>query len=98
VDVNFGNMPSTMHLWTGQRVDYLFEPTGGTGPVDVSVTGGSLPPGLSLAANRLTGAPTDRGTWTVTLTLDDGTTSQDHELEITVTLPGFCRFRRDPWR
>jgi subtilisin family serine protease len=98
VDVNYGNLPSRMHLWIGQRVDYLFDPTGGAGAVTVTLTGGSLPPGLSLAANRLTGEPTQRGTWDVTLEVDDGTTTQVQQLQILVTLPGFCRFRRDPWR
>ncbi|MFN7974913.1 MAG: putative Ig domain-containing protein [Acidobacteriota bacterium] len=46
--------------------------SGGLGPYTYSVTGGALPPGLSLsAAGVLSGTPTVRGTFTFTVTSTD---------------------------
>jgi hypothetical protein len=88
-----------MYLWRGQRVDYLFSPVGGGAPAAVTLSAGTLPPGLALAGNRLTGNPTTRGEWSVTLEIDDGINPPaTRPLFFRVTHPGFGRFRRDRWR
>ncbi|HZI67662.1 MAG TPA: choice-of-anchor L domain-containing protein [Thermoanaerobaculia bacterium] len=44
---------------------------GGTGPYSVSLTSGSLPPGLSLDGGSLSGTPTTAGTFTFRITVRD---------------------------
>jgi chitodextrinase len=98
INVGFGGMPDLMHLWQGQRVDYIFMPIGG-GSASVTLSAGSLPPGLDLTAGRLTGNPTACGTWNLTLTVNDGVNPPEpHDLTIVVSRAGFARFRRDTWR
>ncbi len=45
---------------------------GGVGPVLFQTTAGSLPPGISISANKLVGTPTASGTYSFTLTATDG--------------------------
>ena len=49
--------------------------SGGTGPYTYSVTGGSLPPGLTLnpSTGTITGTPTTAGSFNFTVTVTDGT-------------------------
>src|SRR5580692_2875311 len=50
----------------------LLTATGGTQPYNWSLTQGSLPPGLNLAAGgAITGTPTTRGAWTFTVRVAD---------------------------
>lgn len=46
--------------------------TGGTGSYSSSIISGSLPPGLSLAGNTISGTPTAAGTYTFTVQITDG--------------------------
>ncbi|WP_431878567.1 Ig domain-containing protein [Micromonospora marina] len=50
---------------------HTVEATGGTGPYRLSVTSGSLPPGMLLVGTSLGGAPTTPGTYSFTLRMTD---------------------------
>lgn len=58
----------------GQSYSSQIAIVGATGPVTFSVTGGSLPPGLSFnpATGALTGTPTVPGTYSFTIEFNDG--------------------------
>jgi hypothetical protein len=63
------SLPSGM---VGQIYVGLIAPNGGTGDYKVSVTGGSLPPGVALAfGGQLYGTPTTPGTFSFTVTATD---------------------------
>jgi len=99
IKVEYGNVPENMWMWEGQRVNYRFAPTGGVNPPTVLLAAGSLPPGMSLSNNRLTGRARRRGSWTFTVSIDDGvSTPSDRTVRIRVTRRGFGRFRRYTWR
>ncbi|HVE65231.1 MAG TPA: choice-of-anchor L domain-containing protein, partial [Thermoanaerobaculia bacterium] len=58
---------------------------GGTAPYSVSLTSGTLPPGLSLDGGSLSGTPTTAGTYTFRITVRDAsncTASRTYELTI----------------
>ncbi|WP_030776619.1 putative Ig domain-containing protein, partial [Streptomyces sp. NRRL F-2664] len=56
----------------GQPYSTTVETAGGTGEAAFTVTGGTLPPGLALAADgTLSGTPTQPGTYTFTVTATD---------------------------
>ncbi|WP_234328043.1 putative Ig domain-containing protein, partial [Streptomyces sp. NRRL F-2664] len=56
----------------GQPYSAVIETVGGTGQAAFTVTGGTLPPGLALAADgTLSGTPTTAGTYTFTVTATD---------------------------
>jgi hypothetical protein len=62
--------------------------SGGAGSRTWSVTGGQLPPGLTLSSDgRLSGTPTTAGTYTFTATVSDGTSSSSKSLTVTI-IPG----------
>ena len=73
----------------GGYVDYLVA-TGGTGADTWSVTGGSLPPGLSLDQNSgtITGTPTTTGSYTFTAQVTDSSTPtpQTASAQVTITV------------
>ena len=63
---------------------------GGLSPYSYQLSDGILPPGLELQGGRLTGVPTEEGTYTFTLTVSDGnlsTTFQDYSLTVTLAPP-----------
>ncbi|MDX6200872.1 MAG: hypothetical protein QOJ83_372, partial [Frankiales bacterium] len=65
-----GTVPATASL--GKAYDFSYA-VGGTPVPTVSVTSGALPPGIALSqAGRLSGAPTAVGTYTFTVTADNG--------------------------
>jgi subtilisin family serine protease len=99
INVDYGGVPEEIYLWEGQRVDYLFAPVGGANPATVTFAGGSLPSGLSLSGNRLTGYARKRGSWTCTLLITDGVSTPEYRtLRFRVTHRGFGRFREHIWR
>jgi PKD repeat protein len=99
VTVTYGNVPETMYMWQGQRVNYLFAPAGGANPATVSLGSGSLPPGTSLAGNRLSGTARRKGSWKFSVTIDDGVnTPTSRTVRVYVTEKGFGRFRKYTWR
>src|SRR5207245_2285230 len=65
----------------GAEVDLGYSATliasgGGSGAHTWSVTGGQLPPGLTLSSDcKLSGTPTTAGTYTFTVTVNNGTSS-----------------------
>src|SRR6478735_7221070 len=62
--------------------------SGGAGSRTWSVTGGQLPPGLTLSSDgSLSGTPTTAGTYTFTATVSDGTSSSSKSLTVTI-IPG----------
>jgi hypothetical protein len=62
--------------------------SGGAGSRTWSVTGGQLPPGLTLSSDgSLSGTPTTAGTYTFTATVSDGTSSSSKSMTITI-IPG----------
>jgi len=99
ITVEYGNVPELMYMWRGQRVNYLFAPSGGANPATVTLVGGSLPPGLALAGNRLTGNVRERGSWKFSVAIDDGVSAAVNvTILIRVTEKGFGRFRKYTWR
>jgi len=77
----------------GAEVDLGYSATliasgGGSGAHTWSVTGGQLPPGLTLSSDgKLSGTPTTAGTYTFTVTVNNGTSSASKSFTITV-IPG----------
>lgn len=58
----------------GQSFAYTLNSNGGTGPFTYKLTGGSLPPGLTLAANgQITGTPTGSGSYAFDYEITDAT-------------------------
>jgi len=55
----------------GSLYSQVISPTGGTGPYVCVVSAGSLPAGISLTNNTLTGTPTTAGDFTFTITCTD---------------------------
>jgi hypothetical protein len=72
----------------------------GTGALTFTVTGGTLPPGLTLSGTgALSGTPTDVGTATFSVTVNDAagaTASQSYTLTIDPT-PGITTTALPPW-
>jgi len=73
-------------------VDYsqTLQATGGTGSYTWSITSGSLPGGLNLTAGSglISGPPTTAGTSNFTVQVNDGSTTDDQSLSITISPAG----------
>ncbi|WP_210422515.1 putative Ig domain-containing protein [Spirosoma sp. KCTC 42546] len=64
--------PATSSFLVDQAVSQAFTASGGVSPRSFSVVSGSLPPGLSLSADgRLSGSPTQTGSFTVVIEATD---------------------------
>ncbi|MCX6611198.1 MAG: putative Ig domain-containing protein, partial [Acidobacteria bacterium] len=59
----------------GQPYTVTLNPTGGTSPYTHSLTGGSLPPGLSLSGATITGTPQSAGQYSFSVLTTDALTS-----------------------
>ncbi|MEH0822056.1 MULTISPECIES: putative Ig domain-containing protein [unclassified Micromonospora] len=70
VVITSGKPRSPMYLGRVYAI-HTVEATGGTGPYRLSVTSGSLPPGMLVVGTSLGGAPTTPGTYTFTLRMTD---------------------------
>ncbi|MET7469296.1 putative Ig domain-containing protein, partial [Micromonospora sp. NPDC005599] len=70
VVITSGKPRSPMYLGRVYAI-HTVEATGGTGPYGLSVTSGSLPPGMLVVGTSLGGAPTAAGTYTFTLRMTD---------------------------
>lgn len=62
--------------YVGEPFDGPLRPTGGLRPYRFEVIDGALPPGMSLAAGRLVGTPTEVGRFAFTVQVQDGNLSQ----------------------
>jgi len=62
--------------YVGEAFDGPLRPTGGLRPYRFEVIDGTLPPGMSLAAGRLAGTPTEVGRFAFTVQVQDGNLSQ----------------------
>ena len=62
--------------YVGEPFDGPLRPTGGLRPYRFEVIDGTLPPGMSLAAGRLAGTPTEVGRFAFTVQVQDGNLSQ----------------------
>lgn len=62
--------------YVGESFDGALRPTGGLRPYRFEVADGELPPGMSLAAGRLVGTPTEVGRFAFTVQVRDGNLSQ----------------------
>ena len=73
---------------TSGSYDFTFSVSGSPTPT-LSVTSGSLPPGVTLSGDSLTGKPTAAGTYpaTVTATNSQGSATDSFSITITSTLP-----------
>ncbi|MBS1873624.1 MAG: putative Ig domain-containing protein [Acidobacteria bacterium] len=72
--VNTAPLVISPNLAAGQQAIPYSQPlsgSGGSGNFSWSITSGSLPPGLSLAAGVISGIPTQLGTFSFTVTLSD---------------------------
>jgi len=99
INVQMGGIPTFIGLWRGQRVNYTFSPKGCVAPTTVTMTGGTLPAGLSLVGNTLVGYPTRCQTTRMTLHVaDSGGHTADFNIAIQVADPGFGRFREIIYR
>lgn len=78
----------------GIGYQFPFFPLGGTGPYKFTVPGGNLPPGMTVSAygssaGQMAGTPTQAGTFTFTLQVDDsgqGTMGQTASTSLTITV------------
>ncbi|MEU7710686.1 putative Ig domain-containing protein [Micromonospora chalcea] len=70
VVITSGKPLSPMYLGRVYAI-HTVEATGGTGPYRLSVTSGSLPPGMLVVGTSLGGVPTTAGTYTFTLRMTD---------------------------
>ncbi|MFD6611186.1 putative Ig domain-containing protein [Micromonospora chalcea] len=70
VVITSGKPRSPMYLGRVYAI-HTVEATGGTGPYRLSVTSGSLPPGMLVVGTSLGGVPTTAGTYTFTLRMTD---------------------------
>ncbi|MFD6661851.1 putative Ig domain-containing protein [Micromonospora chalcea] len=84
VVITSGKPRSPMYLGRVYAI-HTVEATGGTGPYRLSVTSGSLPPGMLVVGTSLGGAPTTAGTYTFTLRMTDKNDRFD-EQEATVVV------------
>jgi hypothetical protein len=62
--------------YVGEPFDGPLRPTGGLRPYRFEVIDGTLPPGMSVAAGRLVGTPTEVGRFAFTIQVQDGNLSQ----------------------
>jgi hypothetical protein len=61
---------------------------GGTGTYSYAITGGALPPGLTLSGNTITGIPTSDGSYSVQITVTSGTQSKPSNFSLMVSASG----------
>ena len=69
----------------GTPYDQQLRVSGGTAPLTISQTAGSLPPGIARTGAFLSGAPSDAGTYNVTFQVDDslvGSSSRSYSIKI----------------
>lgn len=81
--------PNWPVAYLGEAFDGALRPTGGLRPYRFELVDGALPPGLTLEQGRLRGTPTQVGSYTFTIEVQDGNLSQGllaHALEVR-TLP-----------
>ncbi len=65
--------------------------SGGTGPYGLTLTGGSLPPGMNFSSGAVVGTPTASGTFNFTVTATDTTTGCFGSREYSLTVnPAVC--------
>jgi hypothetical protein len=65
--------------------------SGGTGPYGLTLTGGSLPPGMNFSSGAVVGTPTASGTFNFTVTATETTSSCSGSREYTLTVnPAAC--------
>lgn len=75
------------HVTVGTAFAEQLGVTGGHAPYTMSVTAGSLPPGISLSSSGdLSGTPTTVGSYTATVTVTDSTRPQPQRTSLTVGL------------
>ncbi|MFD6754808.1 putative Ig domain-containing protein [Micromonospora gifhornensis] len=82
VTITSGAPRSPMYLGQVYAI-HTVEATGGTAPYALSVSAGSLPPGMLVVGNSLGGSPTTAGTYTFTLRMTD---AADQFAEQTATI------------
>jgi hypothetical protein len=61
---------------------------GGTGSYTYAITGGALPPGLTLSGNTISGTPTADGSYSVDITVTRGTQSKPASFFLMVSATG----------
>ncbi len=66
---------TTFNPTYGAAYSQAFSASGGAGPYTYAVTSGSLPPGLTLSAGTVSGAPTQPGNYVVQITATDAGTT-----------------------
>ena len=71
--INVITTPTAPNRVTGTLVYLALVANGGTAPFTWAITSGTLPVGLTLLGNVITGTPTAPGTASVTLLVTDGT-------------------------
>lgn len=76
-------------MYQGEEYQADLNVSGGAGPYTMKVAGGTLPPGITLSGQRLSGTPTATGTYKFTLEVTDSTLStRSKEYTVNVnTLP-----------
>jgi len=65
--------PAALSLTAGTPISQPLSASGGTDPYTYAVVAGALPPGLSLNAATISGAPTQRGAYSFTVRATDNT-------------------------
>src|SRR5262249_11791091 len=83
--------PATLPVGqVGRSYSQTFSATGGTAPYTFSITTGSLPPGLSLAANgNLSGTPTTAGAFSFRLRATDANGCREDQI-YSLTINNAC--------
>lgn len=84
-----GTCPTAGIATVGVPYDGFIVASGGTAPYTFAVTGGSLPPGLSLntSTGEITGTPTTPGTFPYQITITDSATPTPNTTIISCTAP-----------
>lgn len=75
---------NAVDAFVGKPYSFQLEAVGNAGPVTFTQTGGSLPPGLSLVANVVSGTPTTPGFFNLQYSLTDGVDTVFLNLSINV--------------
>jgi hypothetical protein len=74
---------------TGASYSASLAASGGSGSYIWELASGSLPPGLSLVGAKVSGTPTERGSWTFVMRVTDtyGRTASSTSLTLTISIP-----------